>query len=530
MDTAAAIAISSLVIAILALWAAIAQVNIQASVEARRKGKTDKLALGEWAIKWPQTKAFVFKALSIIYLPSPFGDPQVLAVPFITVGALEDCFRHEQARSKRGAIERRIKRRLVKSATQAITTGGGRFTGRMYAVRSTTRKRSEACWADAMDMCGITRKDWPLMTGASALACDGAIRPASAVTNLHSLWGFARVMDLRTVEIKGTRITMTNGGASIYLDQYAGVDRPTKLAHFSGSPNGRYSIVEEMSQHTGESIYADAVWSDGFVPLPSRLEPNHAAVAIKAVGKRRVIWPSSIKVPMLDRNDPASDEKFSSWASQFLADYGICQFSPNRVSYAQLIETDEPAVISCIRTYPRGELSPEQVEASVAALSWCMDHWWRDQYQMSQRQQNESTIPRLPIADINQISSEFVTGRAQAWKWCDAFRTSKSVQVESDCWKHCVTYVEQHKSGHNTKSTLRHGERAVLVKVFQTWKLYTTCDRLHKRGNPRDIDTSVRAAAICEIMLLSMALLAIATDSSQIGSSEVNKALEIELS
>ena len=54
-------------------------------------------------------------------------------------------------------------------------------------------------------------------------------------------------MGLRRVDISGSRMTLTNGGASIYLDLDAGVDRPVRLAHFSGSPNGRYMIIEEMS-------------------------------------------------------------------------------------------------------------------------------------------------------------------------------------------------------------------------------------------------------------------------------------------
>jgi hypothetical protein len=312
MDVGTAVGISSMVLALLALFVAIVQVNIQASIESRRKGKTDKLALGDWAITWPQARNLAFEILNILHIRLPFGDPKILTVPFITVGALEDCLRKEASSEGRGLIDRRMKSRLVESATSSIATGSGRFTGRMYAVRSTTRKRPEACWADAMDMCGITRKYWPLLTGASALACDGAIRPANAVTNLHSLGGFARAMGLRYIEIKGTRITMTNGGASVYLDQYAGFDRPTKLAHFSGSPNGRYNILEEMSQQTAASVYADAVWSDGCVPNPFRLEMKLPAGTAKDIGKRHVTWPSSINPPTLDYNDPLSEEKFSS--------------------------------------------------------------------------------------------------------------------------------------------------------------------------------------------------------------------------
>ena len=228
--------------------------------------------MGDWAVTWPQIRLFTHQTLSIAFIKSPFGDPRALSVPFITVRALEECLQKEAQFTRRKPLERRMKKRVVEAASKTIATGGGSFTGRMYAVRSTTRKRSEACWSDAMDMSGIDRTYWPLLTSASAPACDGAIRPANAVTNLHSLWGFARTMGLRQIERNGTRITFTNGGASIYLDQYAGVDRPTRLAHFSGSPNGRYYIVEEMSQQTAESVYADAVWSDGEIPAAPRLE------------------------------------------------------------------------------------------------------------------------------------------------------------------------------------------------------------------------------------------------------------------
>ncbi|KAF2258915.1 hypothetical protein CC78DRAFT_548756 [Lojkania enalia] len=529
MDIANIVAIVTLIVALFALFAAVVQVNIQASIEERRKGKTDKLALGEWAITWPQAKGIVFGIFSTLRIPLQFGDPRIITVPFITVGALEDCLRAEASKEKRGNIERRMKARLVESATRSIAIGSGRFTGRMYAVRNTTRKRSEACWSDAMDMCGITREYWPLLTGASALACDGAIRPANAVTNLHSLWGFARAMGLRVIEINGTRITMTNGGASIYLDQYAGIDRPTRLAHFSGSPNGRYNILEEMSQQTAESVYADAVWSDGCVPVPSRLEPNSPLGVLKETGKRRVAWPTSINPPILDDNCPPSKEMFSSWAMEFVTICNREQPKPGRVGYIELIKAREPAVISCIRTYPIKELSSEQKKACNEALLWCVDHWWRDPNQANNAHGRVET-PRLPLPDVSYISSEFVTGRAQAARWCHTARALESVPVDMECWNNCCRYAKKASSGqYQANNTLSHGEQAVLVKFLQGWKLYNFTYKPYDGELARNQDTAGAASTICEILLVAMALLSIAMDSSQMGSSEVNKALEIEL-
>jgi hypothetical protein len=531
MDVGTVVAISSMGIALLALLAAIAQVNIQSSIEARRKGKTDKLAIGEWAITWPQARAMAFETLRLLHIPSPFGDPKILTVPFITVGALQDCLRNEAISEKRSPIGRRMESRLVESATRSIATGDGRFTGRMYAVRGTTRKRSEACWSDAMDMCGITRKYWPLMTGASALACDGAIRAANAVTNLHSLWGFARAMGLRSIEINGTRITMTNGGASIYLDQYAGVDRPTRLAHFSGSPNGRYNILEEMSQQTCESIYADAVWSDGCVPVHSRLEPKYPLGVIKDTANRRITWPFSMSPPSLARNDPVSEEVFFTWASQFLQEYKnqYQQLGCTEVTCIQLIEAGEPAIISCIRTYPKSELSVEQVQSCSNALLWCVQHWWRDPYQVGQLQRGGPDLPRVPLADITQISSEFVTGRAQAILWCRAMETHESVPVEPNCWASCCMYAELLSINQASTPILQRVHQIVLVKVLQAWKLHIFCNKLTNHGAQSNAALQELAAATSEMILLTMALLSISLDSSQIGLSEVNKSLEIEL-
>jgi hypothetical protein len=132
---------------------------------------------------------------------------------------------------------------------------------------------------------------------------------------------------------------MTNGGASVYLDQYAGFDRPTKLAHFSGSPNGRSNILEEMSQQTAASIYADAVWSKGCVPNPLRLEMKLPEGTTKDIKKRHVAWASHINPPTLNRNDPLSEEKFSSWALDFLEidTHQCCRSILGEVSYVNLV-------------------------------------------------------------------------------------------------------------------------------------------------------------------------------------------------
>jgi hypothetical protein len=75
---------------------------------------------------------------------------------------------------------------------------------------------------------------------------------------------------------------------------------------------------------------------------------------------------------------------------------------------------------------------------------------------------------------------------------------------------------------------LRHGEISVLVKILQTWKLHIICYKLILR-DIHQTESRYTHGAITEVVLLSMALLAIAQDSSLVGSSEANKALEIEL-
>ncbi|KLU91719.1 hypothetical protein MAPG_10236 [Magnaporthiopsis poae ATCC 64411] len=111
------------------------------------------------------TQGIASDVLGFFRIRSPFGDPAVLTVPFITVSALVDYLRREATEEGRGPLDRRMKDRLVGSATRALATGGRSLRG--AHIR-------------------------PLLTGASAVACDGAIRPAHAVTDLGSLWGLAR--------------------------------------------------------------------------------------------------------------------------------------------------------------------------------------------------------------------------------------------------------------------------------------------------------------------------------------------------
>lgn len=516
MDTGTAIATASMAVAVLALFVAIAQVNIQQSIEARRKGKTDKLALGAWAITCPQVRGIAFDVLGFFRIRSPFGDPAILTVPFITVGALEDCLRRGAAGEGRGALDRRMRDRLVESATQSIATGGGRFTGRMYAVRGTTRKRSEACWSDAMDMCGITRTYWPLLTGASAIACDGAIRPANAVTNLHSLWGFARAMGLRDIEISGTRITMTNG---------------------------RYHILEEMSQQTAQSIYSDAVWSSGCVPSPARLVLDVVGgIPDRSSSSRRVAWPGHLNTPILalsDESDEAkyTEAKFTAWAEELVrGDVAMQgQLDARQVSFFRLLQDREPCLISCIRTFPRNELSNGQRSACAKALLWCTRHWWRDPYQTLQRTgPNGTTViadrPELPLPSTVHISSEFVTATSQAMAWCQAVRSCKRIPVDAETWTACVRFAEAGADITRPDLLLPYGQQMSLLKILQGWKLHVFAAKIRRPGLPKNMpDPANQAVAACELLLITMATLAISSDASRMGSGEVAKALEIEL-
>ncbi|EXJ59334.1 uncharacterized protein A1O5_12215 [Cladophialophora psammophila CBS 110553] len=538
MDANTAIALASMATAILALFVAMFQVKLEESIEARRKGKIDKLALGEWAITWPETKLIIFKLSSLLHIRSPFDDPRVLTVPFITIGALQDCLRQEALAERRGMLSRRMTSRLVQAATQYIAIGGGSGSGRIYAVRETTRKKSEACWSDAMDMCGITRQYWRLLTSVSARTCDGTIRPAGAVTNLHSILGFARAMGLRRVVKQGTSITMTNGGASITVDLKASIDGSTQFAHFGGSPNSRYVIIDEMSQQTAESIYADALWAAGCVPVASRLAYGRVATALSgSIGKYReqheeiVSWPDAVQPPILARTDPNSRQIFHEWASGFLKARKCCNnesiADPRRVSLLALTQRPDPAIITCIRTYPKTMLSEEQLKACYHAAWWCIEHWWLDSYQVMCQTRQLAERPRLPLPDVNMIGCEFVTDIAQAKAWCQAVWPRESVLVDSGCWSNCIKQVSAWHSQAVTSVGSVFGllEQSILMKVLQIWKLNVVSERLWAGS---EATKGAYDAAICEAMLLNMALLAIAADSSASDPSENNKVLEVE--
>lgn len=76
------------------------QINIQASIEARR-GKIDKLAIGDWAVSWPQSQLIVYYIFRIFCIRSPLGDPLALVVPWITGGTLQDYLRMEGSSKRR---------------------------------------------------------------------------------------------------------------------------------------------------------------------------------------------------------------------------------------------------------------------------------------------------------------------------------------------------------------------------------------------------------------------------------------------
>ncbi|KAF8892104.1 hypothetical protein BD779DRAFT_1670449 [Infundibulicybe gibba] len=508
-------------IAVVALVAAVVQLTMQVDIEARRKGKTDRLALGNWAIEWPQTKLMVHLAFGLVGFKSPWGDPRVLTVPFITVGEMEKYLRAEGTAAGRAPLERRMQSRLVESATMSIATGDGRYTGRMYAVRGTTRKRSEACWSDALDMCGMFRDHWSLLTGVSAPACDGAVRPANAVTNLHSLWGFGRVMGMRKVvrSPAGTRITMTNGGASLYLDLYAGVDRPTRLAHFSGSPNGRYLIIEEMSQHTAQSIYADAVWAAGNIPDPVKL--SHVTHGTKTVAPSvgNAIW----------------DVTYTSWAEEFVTVLNGDRVGGDDMDMLDLVKS--PVVVSCIRTYPVGDLPQAQVNACNRALHWCVHHWWLSRYQILslRRQQPDVYRPRLPVLGAKHINPEFVTGTEQAREWCTEASQCATALADNQTWKQILQFVGSKVEDNKSRSaqSLAIQEHTILVRLLQCWKLMLY-DELEAKlgghvGTVACVQWEKHNTLTALLAAVSMACISVATDSTEIGDGEVNKAMEIEL-
>lgn len=544
LGTEGIIAVISLVIAVIALVPAVIQLSIEASTEARRRGKTDRLALGDWAVGWPQLRLFIFDIYTALHIRSPLDDPKIIAVPFITLQALWECLDNEARAEHRKPLDRRMASRLIPEATEVIATGGGQFSGRMYRVRSKTRKRVEACWADAMDMCGITKRFWPegFVTAASALSCDGNIRPASAVTNVHSLWGFTRAMGLRRLKSEGDTVSMSNGGATISLRCNLSAERPTRYAHFSGSPNGRYRIVEEISQHTAESIYAEAVWSSGCVPSSDRLDPGRAVPRTKTTAKfsaLKVDWPSDMPAPpILDRSAPYGRnlELLESWVSTVSHDA-----RPGFVSYLDMIDKGHSAVITCIRSYPRNRLSPQQKLACHTAFVWCVNHWWMDVFQR-RRTRDSDNIPQIPKPHIEWISAEFVTAVDQAHEWCSKADDgdTKTVPVPEKHWQACLAFSLQKPSNETgeVKDELKLSDsgRIVLEKVLQTWKLHEFCLNFRTGTSVSQIKLEDRAAVITKrsaaramLLLLSMALLGTATDSAVLGSSEDNKALEVEL-
>ncbi|KAK6352211.1 hypothetical protein TWF730_009041 [Orbilia blumenaviensis] len=540
MDAPTAISLASLVIAVFALVAVLFQVNLELSVEQRRKGKTDKLAIGDWAISWPQPKLTLHFMLSPFGIKSPWGDPRLLSVPFITVAGIEDYLRAEAKATSRSALARRMKQRLVRESSAAIATGGGSYSGRMYAVRETTRKRSEACWSDALDMCNMSRKHWNLTTSVSAQACDGAIRPAHAVTNLHSLWGLARVMGMRSCDRQGTKVTFSNGGASIYLDQYAGPDRPTRLAHFSGSPNGRYRIIDEMSQHTGASIYADTLWSSGFIPDLQRLrvDPLPTSTTIipskgkkPSIAKGKLRWPEPFLIPDLARTGPLSLVEIQQWTKYMLPSLrNLCGPLPpsvtdpfTRPDILQFTESRSDAVLSCIRSYPSSTLSMGQLEMCNRALLWCVTHWWLSPYEWKIVQYRPGDYPRLPDLGIDIIGCEYVTSRAQANEWCDEAVIRNCTTVTEACWSKCYNYVcSLSTPSQAINNHLTAADHLTLLKIIQCWRLFLVAKEDVANDDIRFFNTA-------QLALLTMALVSIASDSSKIGDHEENKAMEIEL-
>ncbi|EPQ54188.1 hypothetical protein GLOTRDRAFT_130571 [Gloeophyllum trabeum ATCC 11539] len=512
---------ASMGIALVALGAAVMQVTMAVDVEERRKGKTDRLALGDWAIDWPQLKLLIHVLCRAFWLQSPWGDPRELTVPFITVGEIEKYLFAESAAASREDLHRRMKDRLVESATKAFSAGDGRYTGRMYAVRETTRKSCEACWSDAMNMCGLTRRHWSLLTRVSAQPCDGVIRPANAVTNLHSLWGFGRVMGLRQVICSGSRITMTNGGASLYLDLYAGVDRPIRLAHFSGSPNGRYMIIEEMSQHTAQSVYADAVWAAGCVPNPIRLSPTAKALPGPNPSRTSLSLPDAFTFSTEKKVTCHIDDK--GLAEEF---YQVLSSSPKTDSNAMnLLElVGSSAILPCIRTYPVGKIPERQLRACYAALLWCTRNWGLCPILSTSRD-----LPSLPFHGTTYIGPEFVTNAQQARAWSRMMDSNEFslVPVNEQAWPTVVEYAERKAEDADDKVALNNRACTIAVKLLQIWKLAIWSD-LQSPASDRSSD-SQRSVLTARLAAVTMASIAVATDSTIIGDDEENKAMEIEL-
>ena len=528
----------SLVIALFALLIALLQVQIQFSIDSRRKGKTDYLALGSWAISWPQTKFFIYFLLRPLGLRSPWGDPRLLTVPIITVRNIEQYLLNEACATQRKPIERRIQERLKSKITSELASGGPAFQRHMYLVRETTRKRSESCWADVMNMCGFERKHWPELSRASAPGCDGVVRPANAVSNVHSLSWYARIMGLRDAARDGTSVTFSNTGAKLYYDEVVHPNSLGPLAHFYGSPGGRYMILDEMSQATGQSVYADSVWAYGRVPVDVVLEvPGASGTRGKAKerdkAEDRIVWPDYVlELLDIDINEWPStraSQNFATWAaglSQMLTensttnstggtDFSIAQFATRRTS----------TLISCIRTYPLHHLTEKQIRACEAALSWCIKHHWLSPYSLSQRRSppNDSptATPFLPNLDCSIINCEYITGTRQSFEWCKAASGGSSTNVDKSVWERCRTAVDS--------KALDHGARRILLRVIQTWKLfllYAVKDENYANWGNTDVVTALLA-------LLMMASVSLADDSEwselRLGPMEENKVLEVEL-
>ncbi|TFK45793.1 hypothetical protein OE88DRAFT_1739920 [Heliocybe sulcata] len=535
---------ASLGIAVVALAAALMQVTMQVDIEARRRGKTDRLALGEWSIEWPQTKLYLHYVLRLFWLKSPWGDPRALTVPFITVGEIVNYLYAEAQASGRGDLRRRMGDRLVASATNTVNTGRRLWTGRTYAVRETTRKRCEACWSDAMDMCGFTRKHWSLLSSVTAQPCSGVIRPANAVTNLHSLWGFGRVMGLRDVVRSGSKITLTNGGASLYLDLYAGADRPVRLAHFSGSALGRYRIIKEMSQHTAASVYADGSWAAGHVPLSERLSPRHKPSPGAQSSTTRLSLPEVF--PLCRGSICAStwSPDFDDWASRLTRI--LREVSPARPNYMNLLDyVSSPAVVACIRTFPVSQLPPNPHAACNGALIWCVRYWPLCRYQRLCIQMSGGSVhrPFLPALGSGLIGPEFVTGAQQAQEWYSealslAEKEGGSVLVDAQGWE----LVKQRAEGKIMEHSRSKDESAedpgqnswvytLVVKVLQLWKLelYVELQKANSATWQASPEKEEFDALLAMLATVTMASIAVATDSTLIGEEEVNRAMEIEL-
>jgi hypothetical protein len=158
-----------------------------------------------------------------------------------------------------------------------------------------------------------------------------------------------------------------------------------------------------------------------------------------------------------------------------------------------------------------------------------------------------------------------VTDFDQAQSWCRAASSRESVAVDPACWNNCVEYAQKlveaplllspqpaapsrspspspvsdpHSIGFAPPpaipspspaqtSQLALHDHSVLVKILQGWKLNVLCAWWQAAKEPEGGDAD--DVSTCLVALLTMALLAIAMDSSQIGSNEANKALEIEL-